>query len=536
MCSLRYCLRAASAVVLCIIASGVAQTPPDRFVLPAESRAARPAGHRAPKADPSNDSFGGEVLAERILAKLPSLRGRLQQQPNPEALRGLLAPEFRAASLAGHRTARRLGGIEVSDVMPREEATLDQDLFLREVGRVLSRYHRIEAAEFHITAISVLGAGPEASIRTDVHYELLGYADADDQRRMQLVGEWTLEWADFDSEWLVREWRWPRQRIAESERPLFADVTERSLGHNDSYWKQIRLGVDHWRSLLDGAIGIDVYGHHGVDLGDIDGDGDSDLYVSQPSGLPNRLYRNGGTGSFRLLEGTFSFAAPPRSQLTSAALADYYRDGDLDLDVCSYRYHAGIGAHSAPAPYHDANNGPPNSLSRNRGDGTFEDLTLASGMERNNTRFSFAASWGDYDADGWPDLYVANDFGRNNLYRNEGDGTFSDVARQAGVEDIGAGMSAAWFDHDQDGNLDLYVGNIWSSAGLRVTREPGLRELSGEQQFLPEYRWHAKGNSLFRVTGNGQFLDVSAQSGIAMGRWAWSSDAFDLMKVLQNPS
>ena len=219
--------------------------------------------------------------------------------------------------------------------MPGEEATLDQDLFLREVGRVLSRYHRIEAAEFHTTAISVLGAGPEASIRTDVHYELLGYADADDQRRMQLVGEWTLEWADFDSEWLVREWRWPRQRIAESERPLFADVTERSLGHNDSYWKQIRLGVDHWRSLLDGAIGIDVYGHHGVSLGDIDGDGDSDLYVSQPSGLPNRLYRNNGGLKFTDITERSGSGALDSTSMSIAV--DLDNDGDQDLVLIGAR-------------------------------------------------------------------------------------------------------------------------------------------------------------------------------------------------------
>ena len=378
-------------------------------------------------------------------------------------------------------------------------------------------------------------------------------------------------------DWRIREWRAREQSRAEADRPLFTDVTESAIGHNDSYWEQIRRGTDYWRSSLDGAIGIDVYGHHGVSLGDIDGDGDSDLYVSQPSGLPNRLYRNDGglaftditersgtgaldstsmsivadfdndgdqdlvlisarspmllrndgTGDFQFHAGAFEFAAPPLSQLTSASVADYDRDGDLDLYVCSYRYHAGAAAQGAPAPYHDANNGPPNRLFRNRGNGTFEDVTRASGMGRNNARFSSAASWGDYDGDGWPDRYVANDFGRNNLYRNNGNGTFSEVAREAGVEDIGAGMSAAWLDHDLDGKLDLYVGNMWSSAGLRVTGASRFRE-GAAGRFLPEYRRHAKGNSLFRGIGDGQFEEVSAQSGSEMGRWAWSSDALDL--------
>ena len=531
----------------------------------------------ASRADPLNDSFVGEAFAERILSEFRALAETLREQPSPEAVRSLLGPNFRSTPFEGSESVRQHGALEVSDIIPGEGPTLDAGQFLQQFERFLSRYHRIERAEFHITGISVRGSGDEAIVQSEVHYELLGFADADERRRTQDVGEWSLAWALSEGDWKVTEWRALRQGRAVSEHPLFVDVTELSIGHNDSYWEQIRPGVDHWRSSLDGAIGIDVYGHHGVSLGDIDGDGDADLYVSQPSGLPNRLYRNDGglaftditeqsgtgaldstsmsivadfdndtdqdlvligarspmllrndgAGEFRFEANAFTFAAPPQSQLTSAAVADYDRDGDLDLYVCSYRYHAGAAAQGAPAPYHDADNGPPNRLFRNRGDGTFEDVTRASGMGRNNTRFSFAASWGDYDGDGWPDLYVANDFGRNNLYRNLGNGAFSDVAREAGVEDIGAGMSAAWLDHDLDGTLDLYVGNMWSSAGLRVTRETSFREGAGER-FLTEYRRHAKGNSLFRGTREGQFEEVSAQSGTELGRWAWSSDALDL--------
>ena len=531
----------------------------------------------ASKADPLNDAFVGEAFAERILSKLRDLAETLRERPSPEAVRNLLGPDFRATPLEGGVRVTRHGALEVSDAKPEGEAALDAGQFLHECERLFSRYHRISGAEFHMTGISIRGSGDETIVQTEVHYELVGFADADERRRTQDVGEWSLVWALLDGDWKVTEWRLLKHGRAESEHPLFVDVTEVAIGHNDSYREQIRPGVDHWRSSLDGAIGIDVYGHHGVSLADVDGDGDSDLYVSQPSGLPNRLYRNDGdlaftditersgtgaldstsmaivadfdndndqdlvlitarspmllrndgTAEFRFQANAFTFAAPPRSQLTSAAVADYDRDGDLDLYVCSYRYHAGVAAQGAPAPYHDANNGPPNRLFRNRGDGTFEDVTRASGMGRNNARFSFAASWGDYDSDGWPDLYVANDFGRNNLYRNNGNGTFSDVARTSGVEDIGAGMSAAWLDHDLDGKLDLYVGNMWSSAGLRVTRGSRFRERVGERS-LTEYRRHAKGNSLFRGTGEGQFEEVSAQSGSEMGRWAWSSDALDL--------
>src|SRR5260370_37626833 len=100
----------------------------------------------------------------------------------------------------------------------------------------------------------------------------------------------------------------------------------------------------------------------------------------------------------------------------------------------------------------------------------FPDVTESVGLNHNNTRFSFAPAWCDYDGDGWPDLYVANDFGRKNLYRNEG-GKFRDVAAEAGVADIGAGMSARWFDYDGDGRPDLYAAHMGSGTGHRAVSQ-----------------------------------------------------------------
>ena len=97
-----------------------------------------------------------------------------------------------------------------------------------------------------------------------------------------------------------------------------------------------------------------------------------------------------------------------------------------------------------------------------------------SGIDENNRRFSRSACWEDYDNDGDQDLYVANDFGRNNLYRNDG-GHFDRRCRLAGdVEDSAAGMSAAWGDFNRDGNMDIYVANMFSSAGSRITRAAGV--------------------------------------------------------------
>jgi tetratricopeptide (TPR) repeat protein/thiol-disulfide isomerase/thioredoxin len=334
-------------------------------------------------------------------------------------------------------------------------------------------------------------------------------------------------------------------------------------------------GTDYWRTVLDGASGIDIYGHNGISVADIDNDGFDDLYICQPAGLPNRLYGNRGDGRFEditessglgILENTacalfadfsnhgrqdviivrasgpllfvnegggkfrqhpdaFRFAIPPQGTFTGAATADYDGDGWLDVYFCLYAYYQGTGQYKYPSPYHDAENGPPNFLMRNQRDGTFRDVTAASGLSQNNTRYSFCCAWSDYNRDGWPDLYVVNDFGRKNLYRNDGDGTFTDVAAQAAAEDLGAGMSVSWLDYDNDGAEDLYVGNMWTAAGERVSTQEIFKK-SSPKDVRSLYQKHAMGNSLLHNRGTA-FDDATNASVVGMGRWAWSSDAFD---------
>ena len=249
--------------------------------------------------------------------------------------------------------------------------------------------------------------------------------------------------------------------------------------------------------------------------------GRQDLVVLRPDGP--LFFGNDGDNRFTMRPGAFRFRNKPEGSFTGMAAADYDRDGRVDLYLCTYSFFRDGGQYKFPVPYFDAQNGPANFLFRNQlaedGGGMFLDVTAETGLNQNNNRFSFAPAWCDYDGDGWPDLYVANDFGRKNLYKNTG-GKFRDVAAEAGVEDIGDGMSAAWFDYDGDGRPDLYVSNMWSDAGQRIVSEKKLQPADA-------WRRHAKGNSLYRNRGDGTFEDTGAAEGVEMGRWAWSSDGID---------
>ena len=385
------------------------------------------------------------------------------------------------------------------------------------------------------------------------------------------VGLWKQVWREGK----LTEFAPLEETLVRSATPFFSDVTAHAFGELASFRNQLSKGNTWWRARLDAATGIDIYGSNGIAVGDIDGDGWDEVYICQQGGLPNRLYKNRGDGSFAditeaaglailddstsalfldlrnsghqdlvLLRGAgpllflndghgkfteqpeaFRFRNAPQGSFTGMAAADYDRDGNLDLYLCCYVYFQSEDQYRYPLPYHDAQNGPPNFLFRNRlGEGGFfEDVTEESGLNDNNNRYSFAPAWCDFDNDGWPDLYVANDFGRNNLYRNRG-GKFRDEAAEAGVEDMGPGMSATWLDYDGDGRMDLYISNMWSAPGQRIVRDPAFKPAIA----APEaYRRHTKGNSLYRNRGDGRFEETGEREGVEMGRWAWSADAFD---------
>jgi hypothetical protein len=204
-------------------------------------------------------------------------------------------------------------------------------------------------------------------------------------------------------------------------------------------------------------------------------------------------------------------------EVNGGGVALFDHDGDGDLDVFL------VNGSSLAGP---TEKGPRDRLYRNDGNWKFTDVTADVGLDDNNQKFSLAATWEDYDLDGDQDLYVANDFGRNNLYRND-DGHFTDVSAAAGVEDISAGMGVSWGDFDEDGWPDLYVSNMFSSAGKRVTYQRQF-QADAQADVLASFQRHARGNSLFKNRGDGSFEDVSVSAGVTMGRWSWGSEFVDI--------
>jgi hypothetical protein len=236
------------------------------------------------------------------------------------------------------------------------------------------------------------------------------------------------------------------------------------------------------------------WGGLNLSAADYDNDGDVDVLVLRGGWLQDK-----GRVRNSLLrnngDGTFSDVTRaagldrPALPTQAAAWADYDLDGDLDL---------ALGNEGVQRP--DSKIAFADNLFRNNGDGTFTDVAVQAGVT--NDRYAKGIAWGDYDSDGDPDLYVSN-IGPNRLYRNNGDGTFTDVAPELGVVAPAARSFATWFfDHDQDGDLDLFV------IAYTATMDDVARDLAGERSERPDL-WPR----LYRNDG-GRFTDVTLAAGL----------------------
>jgi tetratricopeptide (TPR) repeat protein len=529
------------------------------------------------KARQKLDDYPSEKYARQIETLFARWEVDLRQKKDDlRALAAFLSPQLTAASPRPQalESIRDDSTLAVRRARFSPELALGRDAFLEEFRSSLGLLSELLVAEFKVEDLQVASDSP-LRVSTEIRYSLLGTGPR--LHRFERIGAWRIDWEHgSEGEWLAAKWQPLAEIQSLSYQPIFVDITSTALKDVSSYRTQMLRGSDYWRTVLDGATGIDVYGNNGIAAGDYDNDGFDDLYICQPSGLPNRLYCNRGDGTFEdvtetagvgvldntpcalfadinnnghqdlvvvtgngpllflnqgngkfaLKPGAFRFAQPPQGTFTGAAFGDYDRDGRLDIYFCLYSYYKGLEQYHFPVPYFDARNGPPNFLFHNEGDATFQDVTAATGLNQNNDRFSFDCAWCDYDHDGWPDLYVVNDFGRKSLYHNNRNGTFTDVAEEAGVLDVGPGMSSCWFDYDNDQNFDLYVSDMWEASGMRLTSQMNfLEHMPADVREM--FRHHAKGNSLFRNLGNGRFEDRSAAAGIEKAGWSWSCHAWD---------
>ena len=284
------------------------------------------------------------------------------------------------------------------------------------------------------------------------------------------------------------------------------DLLFRNMGDGRFVDVSAAAGLARWELASNGAA-----------WGDIDNDGDLDLFITTVGDTRHYLFINDGGGEFTeaAVERGAAVDSGDRRIGFSASFGDYDRDGYLDLHVTEWRPSQLVGQAEAGVV-----------LLRNRGadaPGYFEDTTEAAGVvmegvvsqtqdQLTTGTFAFGSTFVDLDDDGWPDLAIASDFGTSRLFWNNGDGTFSDGTLEARVGTAHNAMGTTFGDFDADGDLDWFVTSIYEiRTGSPGTGEPGVKD----------------GNRLFRNEGGRRFVDATDDAGVRNGSWGWGAAFFD---------
>lgn len=289
-------------------------------------------------------------------------------------------------------------------------------------------------------------------------------------------------------------------------------------------------------------VGLDIDGHTAAAVfADFDNDGDSDAILARTE-KPS-LYLRNDAGRFHDASDDVDGSLPKLA--SSVTAVDVNADGLLDVYLSTYAVRRltkdffskesdakplldGFISREASqelrkrletsAQIYDFP-GPPNVVLMNVGEGRLRVDTASPLAVFANT---YQSTWADYDDDGDPDVYLANDFAPNHLLRNDGDGKFSDVTNETGTSDVGFGMGATWGDIDGDRREDLYVSNMYSKAGNRITARFGDIDERAPKM--------ARGNTLFRNTADG-FQDLATEPGNRRAQkagWSWGGQFADV--------
>jgi hypothetical protein len=232
------------------------------------------------KAVPGTDEYVTEKYAAEITRLLEAWSEALKvSTPATEVLAKFLDASIQATSLVPAQQNALRSGSTIEGFRRRfaAEVVSGRERFLQEMKTYLAAMSRVETAKFEITGIEEVSSA-SGLFRANIRYDLAGASK--DAGREQRVGNWKTQWTRSEvNEWRAVRWEATEETLSRARGPVFVDVTSQALGDEESYRKQMLHGVDHWRTVLDGACGIDIYGNNGLAVGDIDNDGLDDLYV-----------------------------------------------------------------------------------------------------------------------------------------------------------------------------------------------------------------------------------------------------------------
>ncbi len=539
--------------------------------------------HLDPQQEPEDGPWASEGFAERAQLVLGALlagacagdASRIEAvlTPGHETCPALVPKNLTTLREAWPRVRRLVGEIPPGPAVELQAALL-------EFAEIARRTPQI-AVDPMRTSVRLVSAralpSTDGKLWETEAWIILGAATK--AERVQRNVRWRIVWLERDRTPKLRSIRPLAYEEVDAPGEMFAELGQHVFGKAAGIDERL-LGVPAFFNRSDRLTGNAFIGGQGLAVGDADSDGLDDLYVAMHGGIANRLYMQRPAGDAKDMAGSMraswldnsrgvlivdldgdqrqdmalgvgstvqvlygsaakagagedalagfdrspTLVCPGKEEVFSLSCADADGDGDLDLYACRYVQSGMIAG--VPIPYFDATNGAPNVYFRNEGGRKFVDATAEVGFDHENNRFSLASIWEDLDADGDLDLYVSNDFGRNNLYRND-NGRFQDVAGTVGLDDRAAGMGLSVSDVDLDGHLDIYVSNMFSAAGLRTTAHQGAFLGGRAPELNDAFRRHARGNTLLLGQASGQFLDASESAHVASAGWAWGARFFD---------